>query len=286
MQIQEINKIIFTPREIDVLACVVHDRGVKKIANILGISPRTIEGHIKNILLKIEANSQEGIKDFIEYSPKVVDIKKHYIDLKIKQLFIFQINKLARTLKGKNISCILDHQDNQNLKYISDVFQGANIKVLQQAANKDVIRDYKIIELTNENIIQLKDEVSTHKIIYVIFDVLLRNKIKKFSNVQIIDCSDKEEIYSSIFRIIEIIYSGKDVAKLILEFNQFKNNITNLKENLTTEIGKKVGSDNPEEQKRVRNIMHLGIVISIAIIVISILLAKLYIAPSNSKYEL
>lgn len=43
-QINQINDVIFTPREIDVIACIINVRGVKKIADILGISHRTVEG--------------------------------------------------------------------------------------------------------------------------------------------------------------------------------------------------------------------------------------------------
>ena len=67
-EISQINSIIFTPREIDIISCIIHVRGVKKIASILNISPRTVEGYIKNISMKISSNSQEGIKDFVEKS--------------------------------------------------------------------------------------------------------------------------------------------------------------------------------------------------------------------------
>ena len=62
----QIKGITFTAREADIIACVLHLKGAKKIAQILNISPRTIEGHVRSILHKMEINSQEDIKDKVE----------------------------------------------------------------------------------------------------------------------------------------------------------------------------------------------------------------------------
>ena len=45
--------IKFTSREIDIIACILHNRGEKKIAALLLISPRTVGTHIHNIMLNI-----------------------------------------------------------------------------------------------------------------------------------------------------------------------------------------------------------------------------------------
>jgi len=85
--IETIEEIYFTPREIDIISCITNVRGIKKIAQILSISPRTVEGHIQNILLKISSNSQESIKDFIEKSEELPLVKQHYLDLIINSFF-------------------------------------------------------------------------------------------------------------------------------------------------------------------------------------------------------
>ena len=83
-----LNGLKFTPREADVIACVVHARGGKKIASILGISHRTVEGYIHDIRLKIRTNSQEGIRDFVESTPEINSLRWHYMNL---QYLIHQI---------------------------------------------------------------------------------------------------------------------------------------------------------------------------------------------------
>src|SRR5436190_21266292 len=63
-----IKEISFTPREIDIISCLMHMRGPHKISSLLVISPNTVVAHIRNIRLKIGCNSREGIIDFIEKS--------------------------------------------------------------------------------------------------------------------------------------------------------------------------------------------------------------------------
>ena len=67
-QLNLIEGIKFTSREIDVIACILHNRGEKKIAMLLSISPRTVSTHIHNIMLKLGHNYIESIIDFIEKS--------------------------------------------------------------------------------------------------------------------------------------------------------------------------------------------------------------------------
>jgi tetratricopeptide (TPR) repeat protein len=62
----------------DLISCLLHGRGIKKTAHLLSISPKTAEGHVRNIMLKIGCNSREGIIDYVEKSSKLVLLKKRY----------------------------------------------------------------------------------------------------------------------------------------------------------------------------------------------------------------
>lgn len=75
---RQINKILFTTREIDVISCLMHGRSIKKIALLLSISPKTVEVHIRNVMLKIGCHSREKVIDFIESSDCHLMIKEHY----------------------------------------------------------------------------------------------------------------------------------------------------------------------------------------------------------------
>tara|TARA_A100000171_G_C2134425_1_gene149061 strand:+ start:116 stop:3394 length:3279 start_codon:yes stop_codon:yes gene_type:complete len=91
--LQTIGNIKFTFREVDILAFLLNGRSSKKIANVLGISPRTVENHSRNIMLKINCNSREAIIDFLERSEQKTFIKEYY-DKIISQT---QLETLLRT---------------------------------------------------------------------------------------------------------------------------------------------------------------------------------------------
>jgi DNA-binding CsgD family transcriptional regulator len=46
----EIRNINFTQREIDIIGCILHNRGKKKIASLLSISHRTVSVHTYNMV--------------------------------------------------------------------------------------------------------------------------------------------------------------------------------------------------------------------------------------------
>ena len=285
-QINQINDVIFTPREIDVIACIINVRGVKKIADILGISHRTVEGYIKTILRKISSNSQEGIKDFVEKSSQLVLIKQHYIDLLINKLFLSQIAKVALKLKNKNISCIVNHAAKEKLEYIISCLKLANINITEKSS-KILSNDsnQKIIAvLTEKHLLQLKQQEKVNNIIFICFDKRLNDDfLQKFSHIQIIDCSQNDQIYSAIFKIIELLAPNIDLNDSISSFNKQKNNVINLKIDLTTR------SSNIEleikEKKVTRKTIMITTLISIVIIgvilSITVLIYKNYYSPIN-----
>lgn len=87
-KIAHIHGINFTSREIDIIACLLHLNGRKRIAEILNISPRTVEVHIKNILKKTSKSCQEDIKDFVATSDEKNLIQKHYTQLLLNKIFL------------------------------------------------------------------------------------------------------------------------------------------------------------------------------------------------------
>ena len=76
-----IKGIKFTFREIDILVCIVHNRGEKKIASMLSISPRTVSVHVYNVMNKLACNSKDQIIDFIESSGKLPLFREYYLHL-------------------------------------------------------------------------------------------------------------------------------------------------------------------------------------------------------------
>jgi MinD-like ATPase involved in chromosome partitioning or flagellar assembly len=261
-KINKISNIPFTPRELEVIACILHIRGAKKIANILDLSPRTIEGYIQTILTKINRASQECIKDFVEYSSELQEVKKHYINLQIKYLFNQQIKKISSKVKKEQISCVVNYQDNKNLVCVSKIFDKLHVKMLQQSND-----DYSLIELNTANLIKLKDSDVKSNIIFICFDQSLISEISKSSNIQIMDCSSEELLYTSIFRIIQILAPKLCLNEEISKFDQLKSNVKQLNIDLYNEESNFKITEKPWVK---RKMIMLSIVISITVLCICI----------------
>lgn len=282
-QINQINGIIFTAREIDVISCILNVRGSKKIGDILSISPRTVEGHIKNILTKIASNSQESIKDFVERSPQLILVKRHYIDLLINRLFLSQIAKVAVRLKDRDISCSVNCVINEKLEYIISYLKLANINVSHKT-HQNRISNQKTIEiLTEEHLLKLKQGVKFDNIILICFDKEVSDDfLQKFSRVHIIDCFNNDQMYSAIFKIIELLAPNIDLSDSISNFNRQKNNVINLKIDLTT---KSLDTDQEKIQQKltIKKVMITSLIL--IALVGTVLLAYILINKGYKGYH-
>ncbi|WP_341758604.1 NB-ARC domain-containing protein [Candidatus Tisiphia endosymbiont of Ditula angustiorana] len=104
-----INNIRFTSREMDVIACIMHGKNIKGVANFLSnedkqVETRTIESHISNIKRKIGTNAREGIINFMEKSDKYKLIQSYYCSLLIQQEFKKTLKEISILTKSYNIS--------------------------------------------------------------------------------------------------------------------------------------------------------------------------------------
>lgn len=95
LQLEAIGGVEFTHREVDIIACILSGKTAKKIAAFLSISPKTVENHIRNIMLKLGCRTQENIIDFIERSNKFTAIKRHYSNLLLQSFFESELKKIA-----------------------------------------------------------------------------------------------------------------------------------------------------------------------------------------------
>lgn len=106
-----IHGINFTRREVDIISCVLSGKTCKKIAAFLAISPKTVENHIRNLMLKTGCNSQMGVTEFIEKSSQFPLVKNHYSSLLIQHNFATELKNISKMLPQK-ISCYLVYNKN------------------------------------------------------------------------------------------------------------------------------------------------------------------------------
>lgn len=169
----------------DVLACLLHNRTEKKIAEILSISPRTVETHIANIKMKLSGSSKDQIIDFLELSDKVTDLKNIYSKLLIHNLFLRKLKEIKYLLNSKQYHCsIINQSSNQEYQLLIEKgLKDAGIIISEN--NNNVISLY--IQDKELNVYHHESE----SVIYIIFN--LENPIKiqtAYEYISFIDNTD------------------------------------------------------------------------------------------------
>lgn len=202
INLRKIKNIKFSEREIDILSCILHLRGAKKIANILQISYRTVERHIQNIMLKISCNSQESIKDFIESSDNHLHIKKHYTSLLIDAFFQNQLLKIANHAKRKKLTFDILNQD----KF--------------KQASKKIIKHLELAGLTKD-----------------CNDAKIQITIQQKESPKTSDCVlSLEKYYINFFEIVAKHISDINFSNFIDEFEKLSKNTNEVRTDLTNQL--------------------------------------------------
>lgn len=140
----------FTSRELEVLACIIHNRGDKKIASLLDISPRTVGSHVRNIMLKSEANSKDAIRDFIESTGSINFIRNIYNEILLNSCFRKHLALVRRQIITSpiDIKIIIPRDFDQKLleRLLPDcALAGLILEVADNydsAGNTDILKDF------------------------------------------------------------------------------------------------------------------------------------------------
>lgn len=150
LHLNSIKNSTFTFREIDVIACIMHNRGEKKIAALLLVSPRTISAHVYNIMGKLGFSIKDQIIDFIESSNKLPIINEYYLHLLIKSNFEQKLIKIASQVNRIKLDWYYNRNDKLNIseplyQSLKKHLQLANIFLHE--ANITGLNDKLVIEL-------------------------------------------------------------------------------------------------------------------------------------------
>ncbi len=114
--LENVNNVKFTRREIDTIAYLLSGRSAKTISSLLSIAPKTIETHMRNIMMKLECNSRDGIIDFVEKSGKISFIKKHYSSLLAQTSFEKRLLKISKLIGAEGPTCQILYWKEQDYK--------------------------------------------------------------------------------------------------------------------------------------------------------------------------
>ncbi|MGI9214119.1 MAG: helix-turn-helix domain-containing protein, partial [Gammaproteobacteria bacterium] len=230
-QLETIDKVLFTVREIDIIACVVNMRGSSKIASILNISPRTVETHIFNIKRKIDNNAREGVIDFVERSGKSFLMRKHYQNLLIQTDFNKKLKSIAKLIHNNTPICYFFCCNKQDKESIISIIQNhlklVDVKLKICSINQEFIKpkqtEHFIYVVSNKESSQtaILTALQESKRTPTLFTFLVIETINNHDLSQelidspCINFSECKNYYLTIFKIFKRIYPKTNFNNLV-----------------------------------------------------------------------
>ena len=269
-QLNLIEGIKFTYREIDIIACILHNRGEKKIASLLLISPRTVNTHIHNIMLKLGYNSREHVIDFVEKSGKMEVVRQYYLQLLIHSSFKNQLIKIGKIIKEIGITCSITYQqisveEKEILDQLKECLNLANM-ILTVSKNKEESKSGLCV-LTYRSI---QNQAEGNPIILI----LKKNNNFIHDESTYLDFSDPEQYYFVIFKLLKKIINKNSVEELIQEFNKEYQAINNSFQTKNPETEKLIGYSFSKNKLTKKNLI---IVVSFILLISWIIISQFLI---------
>ncbi|WPX99664.1 HTH and tetratricopeptide repeat-containing protein (plasmid) [Candidatus Megaera polyxenophila] len=269
-QLNLIEGIKFTYREIDIIACILHNRGEKKIASLLLISPRTVNTHIHNIMLKLGYNSREHVIDFVEKSGKMEVVRQYYLQLLIHSSFKNQLIKIGKIIKEIGITCSITYQqisveEKEILDQLKECLNLANM-ILTVSKNKEESKSGLCV-LTYRSI---QNQTEGNPIILI----LKKNNNFIHDESTYLDFSDPEQYYFVIFKLLKKIINKNSVEELIQEFNKEYQAINNSFQTKNPETEKLIGYSFSKNKLTKKNLI---IVVSFILLISWIIISQFLI---------
>lgn len=245
-----VNNIRFTPREIDILACLLHARSTKKIAFLLSIDPKTVRNHLHNIMVKLGCNSRDAIVDFLESSSKIEALKNYYSTLIMRASFEEAMKKISLLIKRAPISCrfIYWRENAQNfaILHLEKHLKQAGLSItLDERANSQSLAEFMgeardessiicmiphswlgQIDMSEEDkIFKVPHNASQNNIIFLapvidneIHGINAFNKCSKIKIINYLDFFQRGIDYCAIFDIIRILFPKLNFDKIFSDF--------------------------------------------------------------------
>jgi len=244
LQLATINGINFTRREIDVIACTLSGKISKKIALLLSISPKTVENHMRNIILKIGCNNQTGIIDFVEKTNKFSLVKNHYSNLLVQHTFESELKKILKVASKRNLSGLIIYIKEQQkdkmqfFNHFTSNLQAAGINIFIEHPEKNALYfclENKIkLHHVNHIICHLDaaladDEVqliqlinkNPYAFVFISTDGDASVTIpKELSNAEYVSLQEQENYYFFVFEVLKKLLAPLSLDEYLSVFKQ------------------------------------------------------------------
>src|SRR3990167_7561325 len=214
--LRNINKIKFTHREIDIIAYLLSGKSAKTIASCLSISPKTIESHVHNIMVKFDCNSRDGIISLIEKSDKIDPLKTYYQSLLIESAFKKQLEKLSRQLSQltfKESICLVYWADSDAkhslFRFLEDHLKQMGIQVL-----------VNLREVHHPQGESSQNSSVAYPLIILLDKTLDPEIYEQFDEITCIDFSEGIPYYSGAFEVLKHVFPTVHFDDSVAEFKE------------------------------------------------------------------
>lgn len=236
-----IKGVSFTRREIDVVACFIHLQGGKKTASLLSISPHTVWTYVRNIMSKVGCNSRQGIIDFVERSPQLPWIKKHYAALIRYSVFEKMLKNIAKLNTKHDYSCLIFYEGNQVHK---NLFVTRLKNHLKQA-------DFHAILYAQAESFKIETLKDKSQILFLILEKEDWEKAPKelLKVGDSIDISKQRNYYLAVFEILKKLLPDANLKSQLVSFIEQSKRMRNISENHSPQ-----NKENEELEKCEKNI--------------------------------
>jgi len=234
-----INGVKLTRREVDIIAFFICGRSAKKIASFFSISPKTVENHTHNIMLKLGCHSRESIIDFIERSDKLPILREYYTTILAEAAFNQCLKNLAHLIRKENLSCCITYNSEKHtpdllIHHLEASLKLSGIKVLEVIpypphSLQKVSKDYHVIYIfPNEEEItsQEMDGVTfwvknNNQVLFLLFEEnTFEDVLKGVHDTQLLIFKDQESYYFVIFSILKRLFPTLDFESIVSDFTK------------------------------------------------------------------
>jgi hypothetical protein len=239
--LKNINGVEFTPREMDVIACLLNGRAGTS-STILSIKQRALETHTRNIRQKAGGlPGRESIVDFIEKSEKASFIKnEYYLNLQIRIFFENQLQIFKKEIsESPECICIYEEESSHKSFLIPSLekhlkLSGVNLKrenkgeIEKSSSNTSSKgtpeKSRFILCIVSHNFMALSQRAhkyanNPHKILFVFPEGKTDENISLESGIpNYIDFTEQQNYYLSFFEILKKLFPDHGIDLLISDF--------------------------------------------------------------------
>lgn len=211
----------FSFREVQIISFLISGYTTKKIALFFGLSPRTIDNHLRNIITKVDGNSRQNIVDYINSSSEMPLFRLFFDALQMQNLFYRHVEALRKEISRIQIDPVLIKAEDSSpaffIEFLIDTFKAIGISCKPAAPGALVSERFIEIEIVSHTTnTSLEDISPLSDILWIISsESFMKEKEFQLNNPTSKSYLNKiGDYYATFFRVLEQLSLSDPIKKL------------------------------------------------------------------------